>query len=98
MTYTEKILEEFYKTKPFIVPNGGDIRKVEISYEDWLWIENFLSTSIAQALAEERERMRGEIEGLRLNPAKIDLKRLAEYHAHNDLLNDLLSSLDTNPK
>jgi len=53
-------------------------------------------TSIAQAIAEDRERMRGEIEGRRLNPAKINQERLAEYHTHNDLINDLLSSIDIN--
>jgi len=62
MTNTEKILAEFYETKSFIVPNGGDIRKVEISYEDWLWIENFFSTAITQALAEDRERIIEKIE------------------------------------
>jgi len=50
--------------------------------------------AITQALAEERERVREEIEGRRLNPAKINQERLAEYHTHNDLINDLLSSLD----
>ena len=44
--------EELYEEKNFIVPNGGDIKKVEITYEDWLWIEDFISKTI-QAEREE---------------------------------------------
>jgi len=66
------------------------------NHEKKEWFKLKQQELLKEALAEERERVRGEIEGLRLNPAKIDLKRLAEYHAHNDLLNDLLSSLNTN--
>ncbi len=48
MTTKEKIIEQLYETKEFIVPNGGDIQKVEITYKDWLWIEKFLSQSLDQ--------------------------------------------------
>ena len=41
-----KVIEELYEDKSFIVPNGGDIRKVEITYEDWLWIEDFIKHAL----------------------------------------------------
>jgi len=75
MTYTDKILAEFkkefcqindlghYEIAPFRVRNYTKNDPIKTTYtilkED---IESFITTAIAQAIAEERERMRGEIE------------------------------------
>jgi len=40
--------EKLYEEKPFIVPNGGDIRKVEITYQDWLWLEQFIQSLLSE--------------------------------------------------
>jgi len=50
------ILEKLYEEKSFTIPNGGDIPKVEITYEDWVWIEQFLAkeiTDLSQAHNQE---------------------------------------------
>jgi len=53
--------ERLYDEKPFLVPNGGDIRKVEITYKDWIWIKDFISQTIISeresAVEEERKRI-----------------------------------------
>ena len=66
MNYTEKILEEFDRLNP--KPTRDD----SVDDEEWEMIKNgweitidfrdFLTSSIAQAVAEERERMREKIE------------------------------------
>lgn len=39
--------ERLYEEKPFLVPNGGDLLKVEITFADWLWLENFIEGLLA---------------------------------------------------
>lgn len=51
--------ERLYDEKSFIVPNGGDIKKVEINYEDWLWIEKFLASSNKRIAQQVVEKVRG---------------------------------------
>lgn len=34
--------EKFYEEKDFIIPNGGDIKEVKITQQDWDWIEKFI--------------------------------------------------------
>ena len=57
MTYTEKRVEEFRKVFPNklgeVIDDFGSTVKSDI--------ESFMTTKIAQAVAEERERMREEI-------------------------------------
>jgi len=56
MTYTEKRLEEF--DEKFLIPMYGD-ESLGGNYEA---VKAFLAESINQALAEERERVRGIID------------------------------------
>jgi len=80
MTNTEKILEEFDEIFPTF--NGGKkaIRGL---------VKSFLSTSIAQALAEDRERVREKVKKLKKDSTFFSVYR-ADY---NEALDDLLSSL-----
>jgi len=91
MTNTEKILEEFDEIFPTF--NGGKkaIRGL---------VKSFLTTKIAQAIAEDRERVGGEIEkfrtklewaGIQTSPESDQRK---EYIKLDKYLDDLLSSLD----
>jgi len=89
VTHTEKILAKFEKWE--IHQNGCAFRKTS----KWFFyacdmncknvFEGQLSTSITQALAEDRERVRGEIEKNELGLYSGDVKSIV----------DLLSSLDT---
>ena len=94
--YTEKILEEFEKDIKPMIENEVLYRydNLELAQDsaDTLnkGIRQFLSTSIAQALAEERERVMGVIrnqEGASLPDS---------YSMDDDIISkaDLLSSLD----
>jgi len=66
MTLQQKIKEiigKLYEEKDFLIPNDGDIRKVELTYKDWLWIENFLTKSlqeIAHFTANNLQKIRKE--------------------------------------
>ncbi|MDZ4786309.1 MAG: hypothetical protein SGJ02_09570 [bacterium] len=59
MTNTEKRLEEFEETKAYQY-----LKVAGFSLE----VKSFLAESITQAIAEERERVRGEINILELKP------------------------------
>ena len=56
--YLEKRLEEFEERLKEFVPTNTE-QDIYLLAED---IKSFLSTSIAQAIAQDRERVRGEIE------------------------------------
>ena len=98
MTYTEKRLEEFRNIflkdesslgLQYLMTNGA-IKKFELEK-----IESFLAKSIQQAIAEDRERMRGEIkEGV--GYGRFGFSRTDKGHEGEVAINidDLLSSLD----
>ena len=69
MTSTEKILEAFDEKFPNL--GATDLKKgwYDVKFE----VKFFFISTIAQALAEERERMRGEIKERKI-PEIIDLK------------------------
>ena len=56
------ILEKLYEEKSFTIPNGGDIPKVEITYEDWVWIEQFLAKEITDLLKAQNQDLLEKIE------------------------------------
>ena len=89
MTYTEKRLEEFKELLFEYGFNRFDENGMQ-NDEDLTKLHNFLSTKITQALAEERERVRGILK-----------KYKDAYHYDKDFLReitriepDILSSLD----
>ena len=88
MTYTEKKLEEF------------DEKFTEVSCEcgardlfDFTELKVFLTTSITQAVAEERERVRGEIEGMK-NKKHVCESREGWECEYETAIDDILSSLE----
>ena len=99
MNYTEKRLKEFDK----------EFAHVKITDRHYFnpWIpemKSFIIKSIEQAIAEERERVRGEIDRmiadeLSAKPAN-EVEKTAEWYKVSGLqeLKGYLSSLDTNPK
>jgi len=99
MTNTEKILTEFDEKFPaYLNGERGDYTQAPLPA-----IKSFLSTSIAQAIVEERERVRGLIEKLRKVLLKSDTENINPFtttldgdylHFYNQALNDLLASLD----
>ena len=88
MTTTEKILEKFEKIFP---PYEKDKTHFLYNEPNRLKIKSFIRTSITQAIAEDRERVMGEIDRLKRNP-KRDIVYCLSYEL---ALDDLLSSLDT---
>jgi len=93
MNYTEKRLEEF--DREFVKDCGPDVEPIFICAVGSVGpIRQFLSESITQAIAEERERVMGEIDRLKRNP-KRDIVYCLSYEL---ALNDLLSSLDNPDK
>jgi len=82
MTNTEKILEEFDEIFPTF--NGGKkaIRGL---------VKSFLTTKIAQAIAEDREKVRGEIKKLDNYKMTKPWSGIVETFI---VKSDLLSSLD----
>lgn len=95
------MLESLYENKPFFVPNGGDIQSVEIKYKDWMWIENFITTTRLDDL----ERLEKFCEGMKIlqtGKVKLDYAGGKEYEVevesdrqifYNQALSDLLSHL-----
>ncbi|MDZ4785406.1 MAG: hypothetical protein SGJ02_04950 [bacterium] len=86
MTYTEKILAEFDE----MFPNLGATDPKEGWYDAKPEVRTFLTSKIAQALAEDRERVKGEIEEIHT-----ELHNGRTEHAYRMICN-LLFSLDTN--
>jgi len=78
----------------------GNIDDKSYLHCNTIYVKNFLAESIQQAVAEERERMRGKIDGLKeVYMKKDDPEREGEEKDEvdsccNETLNDLLSSLE----
>jgi len=112
MTYTEKILAEYDKKFPCIeteCDNNGSMvgydregdaeqQQCQHCFERRLPQKAFLTESIAQAIAEERARVRGVVEGKKVEGATGEASRFNFekdwYVGYNQALDDLLSSLD----
>jgi len=64
------------------------------------YIQSFLSTKIAQAIAEEKARVRGVIKDMRISagekrdPWSIQIAHIKDQESYNKALDDLLSSLE----
>jgi len=90
MTYTEKVLEAYCKKFGLCKEKGTCQCKKELK---------FIAESIAQAIAEERERVMVVIDRKRKNILWEKHNRLDinadESKGYNKALDDLLSSLDT---
>jgi len=97
------ILKELYEKKPFFVPNGGDIQKVEVTYKDWLWIENFILSSqkstLLYVIDEVKKMKKTKTFPQHLN--KFDgtvehFERLSDGDIHyNHALSDIISKLQS---
>ncbi len=85
---------ELYEEKPFLVPTSPGEKEV-ITYEDWRWIHNYISSAIDRAYEAGRESVKvgaTEIaiwkeEGSKETLAKV--KKIiegADIHSHSDLL------------
>ena len=95
MTYTEKRLEEFEEMFPTLrqdLPNGIYMySRMDFPEGDLRAIKPFINKLIHQALAEERERMRGEIKEFRHEYRNLNVS--SEFDIAFD---NFLSSLDIN--
>lgn len=87
--------ETLYETKPFIVPNGGDIKEVSITYKDWIWIENFirqereaLLKEILEEIKEKRKNERNMAQG------EFCLETVGEVEAWNFALTEVLEIIN----
>jgi len=97
MTYTEKRLEEFDEQFPLLQPTYLTVTIKDMDYLNRV-LKSFLTESITQAIAEERARMRAEIEKIRKSYLGSE-NYLSEdgkiaQRVFEDII-DLLSSLDT---
>jgi len=71
----------------------SDFSHFEEPLYEWTELVNKFSTSIAQAVVEERERVRGEIEGMK-NKKHVCESREGWECEYETAIYDLLSSLD----
>jgi len=91
------ILEKLYEEKSFTIPNGGDIPKVEITYEDWVWIEQFLAKEITDLLKAQNQDLLKKIEEMKKDNFKEgtftyafqDLRNRAMQEGYNQALKDI---------
>ena len=93
--YTQRRLEEFdgKYAKAGII---GDRKFEEYLPYTFQSIKDFVTESIAQAIAEERERVKGEIEEIpdTLNVENNDSQQIYENWGRQAMKRDILSSLD----
>ena len=93
MTYTDKILEEFDEECCYNLYTGKGYEKAMYGKDQYSTktFRQFLSEKLDQALAEERERVRGEIEKLDNYKMAKPWSGIVETFI---VKSDLLSSLD----
>ena len=94
MNYTDKILEEFEEKFGALLDMleklyGGNPEEMTTFKEA---LKSFLSTSIHQAIAEDRERIRAEIESKQARSIKVHFNKESVFYRL--ACKDLLDSLD----